>query len=302
MRSPGGSNACGVRLHRSYYLFRKRPQQCDFRELAELAHPVLDAKEELPPVGLAQANVYHYGFSYNAPIISMARYLPWLTNELGRLPGVRLLQGSINDYGDILSCQKAEGAELVVNCLGLGARHVFDDEALHGVRGDLIYALAPGLEERFGFAHISDEDHPGGLTYMVPQGGGIVALAGSAEEVPDPEATPEYRDDIRNGIVERCLESFPCLGKHPVFVGQWAALRPQRVGGIRLEFEEHKELGPIIHNYGHGGSGVVTSWGCAEDVADLARNRFGKLSLRDPVPHLVGLMAPANRCKHSSHL
>jgi D-amino-acid oxidase len=45
-------------------------------------------------------------------------------------------------------------------------------------------------------------------------------------------------------------------------------LRPGRAE-VRLE----KELisgKVIIHNYGHGGSGVTLSWGCAEEVVELA--------------------------------
>ena len=34
---------------------------------------------------------------------------------------------------------------------------------------------------------------------------------------------------------------------------------------VRLE-----RAGDVVHCYGHGGSGITLSWGCAADVADLA--------------------------------
>lgn len=32
------------------------------------------------------------------------------------------------------------------------------------------------------------------------------------------------------------------------------------------------KLLPIIHNYGHGGSGVTLSYGCAVDVCEIIRD------------------------------
>ena len=62
----------------------------------------------------------------------------------------------------------------------------------------------------------------------------------------------------------------PALRDAPV-LSTWAGLRPVRAaaaGGVRLELE--RGTTPVVHNYGHGGSGVVVSWGCAADVALLA--------------------------------
>jgi glycine/D-amino acid oxidase-like deaminating enzyme len=49
-----------------------------------------------------------------------------------------------------------------------------------------------------------------------------------------------------------------------------AGLRPSREGGLRLEREDRGALCPVIHNYGHGGSGVTLHWGCAADALRLA--------------------------------
>lgn len=50
-------------------------------------------------------------------------------------------------------------------------------------------------------------------------------------------------------------------------LGAWAGLRPGRTH-VRLEVE-HRECGPVVHSYGHGGSGHTLHWGCAGEAADL---------------------------------
>jgi D-amino-acid oxidase len=63
-----------------------------------------------------------------------------------------------------------------------------------------------------------------------------------------------------------CLELLPGLrgaeidAAEPLRVG----LMQFRSGSVRLEREPGTH---IVHNYGHGGSGVTLSWGCALEVA-----------------------------------
>ena len=45
-------------------------------------------------------------------------------------------------------------------------------------------------------------------------------------------------------------------------------LRPGR-REVRVETIPDAQGRPVIHCYGHGGSGVTLSWGCAEAVAAL---------------------------------
>jgi D-amino-acid oxidase len=69
-------------------------------------------------------------------------------------------------------------------------------------------------------------------------------------------------------MYRRCVEFLPALAAaevdaaEPVRVG----LRPFRRGGVRLGREPGRRL---VHNYGHGGSGVTLSWGCALEAAEL---------------------------------
>jgi D-amino-acid oxidase len=51
-------------------------------------------------------------------------------------------------------------------------------------------------------------------------------------------------------------------------VSRAVGLRPARPV-VRLDRSDHGGR-DVISCYGHGGSGVTLSWGCAEDVARLA--------------------------------
>jgi len=68
---------------------------------------------------------------------------------------------------------------------------------------------------------------------------------------------------------------FSSLQRAPVLEA-WVGLRPGRPC-TRIEKEVMKfkdKLGrerslKVVHNYGHGGSGLTVHWGCAADTADL---------------------------------
>ena len=79
-------------------------------------------------------------------------------------------------------------------------------------------------------------------------------------------------------IVTRCFELEPDLmtgvGAEGVdIIRHGVGFRPARVGGARVEAEMLGGL-KIVHNYGHGGSGYLASYGCAGDVAELVRTSF----------------------------
>lgn len=73
--------------------------------------------------------------------------------------------------------------------------------------------------------------------------------------------------------MKRAVELCPALtgGKgieHLDIVRQGVGLRPHRHGGTRIEKER---VGGVwtVHNYGHGGFGYQSSYGCARKAAEI---------------------------------
>src|SRR5215207_1250188 len=201
-------------------------------------------EEELPPG-------YSDGHAFVAPVVEMPVYLGYLLDRFASSGGriERRAVSSLDDSGE---------ARVVVNCAGLGARELVGDSSMVPIRGQIVRVRNPGLE-RF----LLDEGNPEGVTYVVPRSNDCI-LGGTAEEGEwDTEPDPE----IAAGILRRCAELEPRLERAEVLEHR-VGLRPGRPE-IRLEREDGGV--PRIHNYGHGGSGVTLSWGCAEETLRLVR-------------------------------
>ena len=52
-----------------------------------------------------------------------------------------------------------------------------------------------------------------------------------------------------------------------------AGVRPYREGSYRLDAESVSDTF-LVHNYGHGGAGITLSWGCADRVQGIVRERL----------------------------
>lgn len=199
------------------------------------------AKEELP-------SGYHDGHVFTVPVIETPIYLGYLQERFAALGG------SIEQRA-VTSLEETE-ARVIVNCAGLGARELVGDLSLTPIRGQIVRVTNPGLE-RFVLAE--------GGTYIVPRSEDCI-LGGTAEEgswytTPDPETAAK--------ILRRCTALEPRLAEATV-LGHRAGLRPGRPE-VRLEREDFTNGLPCVHNYGHGGSGVTLSWGCAEEALGLVR-------------------------------
>jgi len=193
---------------------------------------------------------YLDGHAFTTPVVEMPVYLAYLLERFAAAGG-SIEQRTLSSLDEV-------DAGAVVNCVGLGARDLLDDTSMEPIRGQVVRVRNPGLK-RF----VLDEENPEGVTYIVPRSDDCI-LGGTAEEgewdlKPDPETAA--------GILRRCTRLEPRLADAEVLEHK-VGLRPGRPE-IRLEREDGQIL--RIHNYGHGGSGVTLSWGCAEETLRLVR-------------------------------
>jgi D-amino-acid oxidase len=193
---------------------------------------------------------YADGRTVRVPCIEAPPYLDWLAREFESLGG-RVEVREVAGFEGL-------DADAVVNCAGVGAGSLTGDEAIRPVRGQVAYVRT---SEPLRF--MVDEDGPNALAYVLPRPD-VTVLGGTAEE-DDWELGP--REETTRSILERTLRLQPRLAG-ATLVGAAVGLRPARPE-VRLEAETLPDGRPLVHDYGHGGSGFTLSWGCADEVARL---------------------------------
>ena len=194
---------------------------------------------------------YVFGWEFRAPAIDMKLYMPWLKNRFEELGGTL-------ERGVVKSLKEVDG-EIIVNCVGLGARDLCDDEEVKPARGQIIF-----IEQDPGIGHFDQQ--PDTLTYTIPRTN--VTVLGGTAQVDDWDL--EIREEDNDLILAKVEAVWPDLDRSKI-VGGTVGLRPSRTE-VRLE-EEDIGGRRVIHNYGHGGAGVTLSWGCADEVVSIAGNR-----------------------------
>lgn len=195
---------------------------------------------------------YLCGWSYTVPIVDIPIYLVYLQRRF-ELAGGRLELRSVGDLSEF------QDVRCVVNCAGLGAGPLASDETLTPSKGQLVVVENPGISSFFA----ERGDGPD-LLYILPQGDKLV-LGGTAEwefdhDRPDEQAVA--------AIITRCGRVDPRILNARVLSVR-SGLRPCR-DNVRLE-ADHSGLSGVVHNYGHGGSGVSLSWACAFEVLALVQ-------------------------------
>ena len=214
-------------------------------------------------------------YTHLAPMSDTDVYMQWLHGEV-KSAGCRILEHTVTGplAGQAETLARQYDVDAIVNCAGLGAGELAG-ESMYPLRGALIRVRNDGRAmPRVTQAHcisLEGSDEERGFVFIVPRGHDMLVLGGLAE--PDLWGLDIGLDNYEpiRAMYRRCLDFMPSLkdaeidAAEPVRVG----LRPFRLQNVRLETEAGER---IVHNYGHGGSGVTFSWGCALEVADLVED------------------------------
>jgi D-amino-acid oxidase len=235
MRDLSEVSGSGVAM-RTGYLVGDRPKPSWAGAVADLA-PLTAVQDPVP----GQAR----GWQATVPMVDMPAYLTYLVRRL------RAADGTLTRLS--LPALPAHG--LVVNCTGLAARGLASDPSVHPVRGQVLTLTNPGLTNWW-----TPSDHTlAAPTYVLAHPGRVV-VGGTVE--PDQwSTTPDL--EVSREILRRAREWVPELASATV-LSHRAALRPARPR-VRLETVAGPQA-TVVHCYGHGGSGITISWGCASDV------------------------------------
>lgn len=255
-----GSSRTGICLVSGYEVFASMPREQPF-----WARDVLDFRlvtgEELAAAGMPG---HGGGYFYTSLIVDMHVYMQWLHREVYRLGG-RVHIRELQSLGDVKPL--FPGAQLVVNCSGLGSSILARDASMLPVAGHIVKVKLPATKHFY-----MDSDNPAGPSYIFPRTHDIIV--GGTYHKQRADCHPNIC--TRMEILSRAARLLPEIEEAEI-VGEYVGLRPYRdVTRVELDREGMAGQLPLIHNYGHGGSGVTLHWGCAITVCQFAEKILPK--------------------------
>ncbi|KAL4894964.1 hypothetical protein BDV59DRAFT_158657 [Aspergillus ambiguus] len=234
------------------------PEYLDPRAIPDFyAH--LDGFRQLSADELPQGvkwGVRYRSFAINSPV-----YCAYLLRKFV-LHGGRTKEYTLGDPEEAFHL--AENVRTVVNCSGMG----FGDPKSFIIRGQTCLVRNPCAET------ITRQNSDGSWSFCIPrpQAGGTII--GGTKQVRDWDPVPS--PETRKKLLADAAKWFPFTaesgGKFDV-IRDIVGRRPAREGGMRIETEAITGDRVVVHAYGAGGRGYELSWGVAEDILSLMREK-----------------------------
>lgn len=164
----------------------------------------------------------------------------------------------------------------MVNCTGLMASKLggVEDKSVVPARGQIV-VVRNDAGKMLNMSGTDDGDDQACYMMTRAAGGGTI-LGGSYQKGNwESQVDPNLATRIMKRAVQQCPELTGGRGiEHLDIVSHGVGLRPVREGGTRIEKERLRGVW-IVHNYGAGGAGYQSSYGCAQAVVNLVEEALG---------------------------
>jgi D-amino-acid oxidase len=195
-----------------------------------------------------------YRKSFAAKLHSMdtSVFMDYLLGQVKALGG-EIIKQEFSALSDV-----ASSFPIIVNCSGVWSNQLVPDEKSFPIRGQFI------ITDKIRLPRVTLASLTSNAFILIVERKNDCYIAGNTldgvwDTKPDPETSASMLFHAQH------LE--PLL-KNATIRRAGVGLRPGRPT-VRLEREELSDGRIVIHNYGHGGAGFTTAWGCAEDALTL---------------------------------
>jgi glycine/D-amino acid oxidase-like deaminating enzyme len=203
---------------------------------------------------------FSHRYKFDTMLIDPAEYMPHLAQKFVAHGGT-LVRKRFTSLDDVMALPE----RTIFNCLGLGSRQVFNDTSVYPVKG-VSFSLPPIPSLRAAVGHNDIFIAPRNKNTYV---GAPFIPNWDSDSLTDGEQ--DYVFDTLREIMEAPGTPFS-LPRGTLFPGliqrTFVGFRPMRDAGPRVE-KEYVGDKTIVHNYGHGGNGVILSWGTAAHAVSL---------------------------------
>ena len=197
------------------------------------------------------------GLGHRSPVVDLPRHIRWMRDRLAA-HGATVEIRRIETLDEALTV-----APVVVLAAGLGSRELAQDPTVRPLFSQYVVTDNPGVHRVV--AEISDARR---WTSIIPH---LDRIHLGGVRVPGRTDPTSDREEARE-ILRRCREAEPVLRDATVLRVDTGVL-PARPT-TRVEAEP-REGGLVVHNYGHGGSGLSLCWGTAFEVVRLVAAHQG---------------------------
>lgn len=201
---------------------------------------------------------YRYGAFSTTLYVECTKLIPMFMKRY-QSKGGKIVQKKLRSLSEL-----AGKFDVVINCPGVHAAKLVPDPSVFPIRGQVMRVRAPWIKN----AILGGDDY-----YILPNTDEVICGGTHQEGNWNTEVDPVDTDTIWRG----CKSLVPSL-KNAKILKEWVGLRPGR-SEPRLERQtlttKNGKL-EIIHNYGHGGSGVTLFWGCAIQATNLLQETLSR--------------------------